>query len=61
MTTSMLMSFDTTCSRHLVLLYVIYDILQRLDADRSGLTKMKKSVKALHNAGKSKSCEKSIC
>lgn len=55
----MLMSFDT--SRHLVLLYVIYDILQRLDADRSGLTKMKKSVKALHNAGKSKSCEKSIC
>lgn len=59
MTTSMLMSFDT--SRHLVLLYVIYEILQRLDADRSGLTKMKKSVKALHNAGKSKSCEKSIC
>lgn len=25
---------------------------ERLDADRSGLTKMKKSVKALHNAGK---------
>lgn len=43
---------------HISFLFVLNDIFQRLDGDRSGLTKMKKSVKALYNAGKSKSAVK---
>lgn len=49
---------NTKCIINSVLKNVPIFGFQRLDTDRSGLTKMKKSVKALYNAGKRK---KKLC